>query len=600
LLKDLRHALRNLRRSAGFSCTVISTLALGIGANTAIFSVVYAALLKPLPYANPGELVSLSGFVPDLRSRFPSMAFRARDVQEFRRSNSVFSAMAALRSIDFNLTGDPTPERVHGARVSANFFSLLGVQPKLGRAFLPEEDDPGRDRVVVISHDLWTRRFSSDPGVLKRALLLNGERYVVAGVMPSGFLFPTGKKLHPRVPFGPRVDVWKPMAFTPQEIQQGGNWVYGVIARLNPGTTPDQARENLDAIAAGIPFPDGRTKLQTQVTPLHEAFSGDVRQGLVMLLGAVGLLLLIACVNLANLLLARSSARSRDGATRAALGAPMWRLSRQALTESILLALLGAAAGLLLAVCGSRLLALLGPVDSPAVQSSQLNGPVLIFTVVVALATGVAFGLIPALETARGDLYKSLAGRDATAGRRTGRLHRILVAAEVALSTGILVVAGLLLLSFVKVTNVDKGFAVERILTADFTLPEKLYPRTRRISFYREIADRMRGLPGVDSAGVVSAPPLGAEANRGESGPVYLETDTTPEHTADRPLAAFPSATRDYYAAMEIPVLAGRLPEDKEAARVVAISASLAEKLWPSESFSSVVGRRIKLNHPSL
>jgi putative ABC transport system permease protein len=245
--------------------------------------------------AKPGDLVSVSVFVPALQSRFPSLAIRARDAQEFGRSNLVFSSMAAVRSLDFNLTGVDQPERLYGARVSAGFFSMLGVAPELGRTFLPEEDVPGRDRVVVISHDLWIRSFGGDRGILNRPLSLDGESYLVVGVMPSGFLFPTGRQLHPMVAFGPRVALWKPMAFTPREIENGGNWAYGIVARLKPGTTPAQARENLDAIAAGFRFPDGRTRVRTRVVPLQEVFSGNVRQGLLMLLAAVALLLLIAC-----------------------------------------------------------------------------------------------------------------------------------------------------------------------------------------------------------------------------------------------------------------------------------------------------------------
>jgi predicted permease len=596
-LQDLQFAWRTLWKSSGFALAAICTLALGIGANTAIFSVVYAVLLKPLPYAEPGQLVSVAGVVPGMRARFPSMPMRARDFDAYRRSNSVFSGMSALRSQDVNLTGVGEPERLYGARVSANFFSTLGSQPERGRTFSPEEDEPGRDHVVVISHDLWVRRFGADPGVLNSTVSLDGQSHVVVGIMPEGFLFPTGKQLHPMVLFGPRVDVWKPMAFGAGELQQRGNWAYGCMARLKPGVSLAQAHEDLNAIAATVPFPDGRMTAQTQIVPLSEVFSGQVRQGLLVLLGATALLLLIACVNLANLLLARMSARSREFATRAALGASRWRLARQLLAESSLIASMGAVAGLLIALWGTRLLVSLGPADSPTLRSSQLNAPVLLFTAIVAVVTGVAFGLLPAFEAARGDMYGNLASRAVASGRRTGRFRRVLVSLEVALSTGLLVMAGLLLHSFVKVMNVDKGFAIERILSADLSLSGKRYPTDRVITFYQELAGRVSKLPGVISAGVVTAPPLGGKARRGENGPVYYEDDTDPARTVDRPFSTFQSVTKGYFATLGIPLRTGRLFEDQEAAPAAVISAGLARRLWPGDSFASIVGRRIKLNH---
>ena len=596
LLQDIRCAFYTLVKNPGFALAATCTLALGIGANTAIFSVVYAVLLKPLPYANPNRLVSVAGFVPKLLAIIPSLGMRASDFDAYRRSNSVFSELSALRSQDFNLTGDGEPEKLYGARVSANFFSMLGVQPERGRTFLPGEDGPGRDHVVVISHDLWVGRFGADPSVLNRAVSLDGESYVVIGIMPEGFLFPTGKQLHPLVVFGPHVDVWKPMAFTASELQQRGNWAYGCIARLKPGVSLAQAHENLNAIAATLPFPDG-TIAQAQIVPLSEVFSGKIRQGLLAMLGAVVLLLLIACVNLANLLLARMSARSREFATRAALGASRWRLVRQLLTESAMIASLGAMVGLLIAYWGTRLLVLLGPVDSPGLQSSTLNGPVLLFTVMVTAATGIAFGLAPAFEVARSDLHENLASRGASSGRRAGRIRRVLVGVEVALSTALLVGAGLLLHSFVKVMNVDKGFTVERILAADISLPAKQYSKEREAAFFQELADRVGALPGVISAGIVTAPPLGGKTGRGEGGPVYFETDTDPRVTANRPIGNFQSVTKGYFATLQVPLLSGRLLEDQEPAPAILVSAGLAHKLWPGQSLASIVGRRIKLNY---
>jgi putative ABC transport system permease protein len=587
-----------LGRNPGFALVATCSLALGIGANTAIFSVVYAVLLKPLPYAEPDRLVSIAGFVPKMRATIPTMALRAADFDAYRRSSSAFSGMAALRSRDFNLTGSGEPVRLYGARVSANLFSLLGVQPEYGRSFLPEEDAPGRDHVVVISHDLWERLFGAEPSVLNRVVSLDGESYTVVGIMPKRFLFPTGKQLHPLIMFGPHVDVWKPMAFSTVELQQGGNWAYGCVARLKPGVSLAQARESLDAIAATLPFPDGETA-RTQVVPLREAFSGRVRQGLLLLLGAVALLLLIACVNLANLLLARMSARSAELATRMALGASRWRLARQLLTESVTIAGLGAAVGLLVAYWGTRLLASLGPVDSPAARSSELSGPVLLFMIVLAVATGVAFGLAPAVAAGSGDLRERLSSRGAPSGPRAGRVGRTLVVVEVALSTALSVGAGLLLHSFAKVMNVNRGFTAERILTADLSLPRERYPTERTIAFCQELVDRVGSLPGVVAAGLVTAPPLGGKAGRGENGPVYFETDTDPAVTVERPFAEFHSVTEGYFTALNIPLRAGRLLEDREPAPATVVSAGLARRLWPGRPLEAALGHRIKLNDPA-
>jgi predicted permease len=482
------------------------------------------------------------------------------------------------------------PERLHGAIVSANFFSLLGTPPELGRTFLPEEDVPGHDRVVVISHDLWVRRFGADPRTLGRTLPLDGKSYLVVGVMPAEFPVPTGMQLMATVPFGPRVDIWKPIAFSPQDLKAECCWDYCMLARLKPGVTNAQAQVQLDAIAASIA---GRSRdlhydLRTELIPIRKILSGETGQALPLILGAVGLLLAIACLNLANLLLARISTRRREFATRAALGAPRRRLVRQLLTESLVLASFGASAGLFLAHWGTRLLVSLGPADSPALQSGRINGPVLLFTLIAALVTGVAFGLAPAFESARRDLHENLqdGSRGMTSGRRAGRLRRALVTAEVALCTGLLLVASLLLHSFVKVLSVDKGFAVEKILTADLTLSAGQSPAV----FYREILDRIRALPGVLSAGAVSALPLQHE--NGNTA-VYLETDTKP--SLDRPASLFRYVTPGYFAAMGIPLLAGRSFGDQEPAPVVAISAGLADRLWPGQPPSHVVGLRLRV-----
>jgi len=592
-LADLRYALRTLGHSPGFAVAAIATLALGIGANAAIFSVVYAVLLKPLPYARPSELVTVSSYIPEMRDRFPSLPVRATDFAEFRRSARKLAQVAAVAPMGMNLTGAGEPERLFGARVSANLFALLGTMPERGRAFRAEEDRPGKDHEVILSHDVWMRRFGGDPAMVGRTLLLDGDKYEVVGIMPAGFLFPTLKQLHPLMPLPGHIDIWKPIAFTDDDIREEGSWNYGVMARLAPGVRMAAAQQELDAICAAISksLPaEAHATLGARLTPMSAMYSGEMRQGLLALLGAVGLLLLIACVNLANLLLARLGSRGREFATRSALGASRGRLVRQLMTECVAIAAAGGLAGLAISQAGMRVLMELAPRGLEPAGGVSLNTPVLWFTALVAVATGAAFGLIPAVEAARGDLLENLkeGSRGATGGRRSGRLRRTLVAVEVALSTGLLAVGGLLLHSFERVLGVDKGFAVERVLTADLALPEKEYPGYRPVEFVHQWLESVRALPSVAAAGAVSGLPLTGDYN---TRMVFLETDN--KNRADRPVASYRIVTPGYFGAMQIPLLAGRFLAETEPAPAVLLSASLAGKLWPGVPVESVVGRRV-------
>jgi predicted permease len=597
--QDIRLTCRMLRKEPGFAAAAICTLALGIGANTAIFSVVYSVLLRPLPYDAPDELVTISSYIAQTRARFPSLPVRAVDFTELRRSNTVFAGLSALAGIDFNLTGTGEPERLSGARVSSNFFSLVGVRPEHGRTFAPEEDEPGRDRVVVISHDLWVRRFGASPGILNGTVSLNGTTHTVIGVMPALFLFPTGKQLHPLVPFGPRVDVWKPLALSRDEVASEGSWNYGVIARLKPGTGMKAAQHEMDGIMRSI---TERVRKQAHVDnidirgemgPIRQVFSGNIRRELLLMSGAVGLLLLIACVNVANLLMARTSGRGREFATRIALGASRSRLARQLLTESLVIASAGGAAGVLLAIWGTNLLASLGPADSPALHASHVNAPVLLFTIVAVLITGVAFGVVPALDSGRGDVHSDLkdGSRGVTSSGRGIRVRRTLVAVEVALCTALLMVAGLLLHSFVNVLRVDKGFVAERVLSVELSLPGRGYERARVAPFYDDLVERVRGLPGVVTAGASTMLPLVSEAN---TNGIRLESDRDYSHDLERPVAVVRNVTAGYFATLGIPLVAGRFFEGHEPIPAAVISAGLARDLWPNEPSASAIGRRIR------
>jgi predicted permease len=515
-----------------------------------------------------------------------------------RRSARQLAQLSAIAGAEFTLTGAGEPERLSGARVSSSFFGMVGIGPALGRGFTQDEDVPGRNRVVIISHDLWRARFGGDPSIVGRPVSLNGGSYVVIGVMPEGFLFPMGRQLHQYVPLGPRVDVWTPMAFSKDEIESEGSWNYGVIARLNPGVKPAAAQEELNAIARAV---SERVRVQTKgadidigfrLGPLRDVFSGNVRRELLLLMAAVALLLLIAGVNLANLLAARASSRMRELATRAAIGASRGRLLRQVVTESALLALCGAAVAIVTAYWSLQVLGSLAPPDvQVAIASSGLSAPVLLFTVGAALASGVIVGLVPALEIGRRDVFHDLrdGSRAATSARGT-RSGQALVAIETALTCGLAIVAALLLHSFYNVLQVDKGFRADRVLAVDVSLPGS-YSTAQSDIFYQQLLERVGTLPGVQSTGAVNVLPLVDESM---TRLIRLETDADYHHDVDRPVAVYRVATPGYFSTLGVPIRAGRIFQAQEPQPVAVISAGLAQRLWPGKSTASVVGRHVR------
>jgi predicted permease len=596
--QDLRYALRVLYRNPAFSAVAVLTLALGIGANVAIFGVLYQTLLKPLPYERPEELVTLSTQVPQFPARFPKLPIAANDFLEYRRSNTTFAGLAALQGRDLNLTGGGEPERLHGARVSANFFSMLGVRAAHGRDFRAEEEQEGQDDVVMISHALWQRRFGADPSLVNRTILLDGRPHTVIGILPASLLFPVGRQLDPFVTFGPRVDVWKPAAFTRAELEQEGNYDYAVLGRLRAGITPTVAQHDMDRVArlnvermkrkepniADIDF-----EMFAVITPLQTVFSGNVRQGLVLLASVVGVLLLMACINLTNLLLVRGSSRAREIATRASLGAARWRLVRQMLTESFVITALGGIVGVAFAAWAGRLLILYGP-RTAATRPWTLDPPVVGFALAAACITGLLVGVTPSLQATRRTVQSRLhADGHTVTDRRARRVGRMLVGAQVALATALLLFAALLLHSFVNVVQVDAGFAVERVLAVDLSLPAQEYTRARTVAFYRELVDRVALRPGVAAAGAISLLPI---AHEGVISTILLDTDS--QQRLDRPAALRRSVTPALFAAMDIPLLAGRTFAEQERQPVAIVSLGLARKLWPGVPLSSVVGRGVR------
>ncbi|HEU4451578.1 MAG TPA: ABC transporter permease [Longimicrobium sp.] len=576
--QDLRFALRWLAKSPGFAAVVVLTLALGIGANTAIFSVVNAVLLRPLPYPDPERIVRVWPESP-----LPPGGFVEMD--EGKRAFERLGGVGAEGA--FALTGAGGPERLEGADVTAGLFPMLGVAPAAGRGFTPDENAPGRDAVVVLSHALWQQRFGASPAVIGQRITLNGVPRTVVGVMPAGFQFPSR-----------RTQLWVPTvldAANPASYwNPGGLNVYG---RLAEGATPEQALREVRTLLPRMkekfpwPMPDA-WGAGLSVVPLQTLMAGEVRKGLMVLLGAVGAVLLIACVNVANLLLARTAARRREMATRAAMGASRMRLLRQMLTESILLSLAGGAGGLLLALAGGRVLLAALPADLPRSGEVGVDARVLGFTLLLALGTGVLFGLLPAIRASRGDLHASLKA----GGRRSGsassqRLSGALVMVEVALAVVLVIGAGLLLQSLWKLRQVDPGFRPEGVTTARLTLTGPRFEDPARVAaFYDDVLTRVRALPGVRAASVVSQLPLDGAF----SGFPFEVEGRPPAPGAAPPTAGSWVATPDHLRAMGIPLLRGRSFEAADGAgsvRVALVNEALARRYWPGED---PIGKRLR------
>jgi putative ABC transport system permease protein len=582
LSQDLRYAVRMLLKSPGFTAVAVFTLALGIGANTAIFSVVNAVLLRPLPYPDSDRLVQVASTHRQLERWYDWVSYP--DFVDWRNENRVFENMAAYRTFGFNLAGGGQPEFVPGMFVSASLFSVLRAEPTLGRSFLPEEEQPGRNRVVIISHGLWQRRFGSDPGLIGKAVQIDGESYTVVGIMPPSFNFP---------PAGWRNrDIWVPGTRGPERDDRNSH-NHWVVARLKPGVTIEQAQANMEAIARslGQRYPGDRY-MGVRVTLLQEKVANNIRPALLVLMGAIGLVLLIACANLANLLLARGVTRQKETAVRQALGASRRRLLRQWLTESLLLALLGGAAGLLLAFQGIELLIRWGP-NLPRLEETTIDLRVLAFTFLLSLASGLIFGIAPALQSSKIDLQEALkesGTRSPVLGR--ARTRSLLVMAEVALALMLLVSAGLLIRSFVRLLEVDPGFNPERILTGEILLPTPKYAEPRRqVAFFKEAVERVEALPGVQAAGGSSSVPLFDN----DTGGIQIEGRPEPHPGELAVEAERPKVTPGYFRAMGIPLLRGRTftwADNQDSLPVAIISKMAAELYWPNED---PIGKRVSI-----
>jgi putative ABC transport system permease protein len=581
LLNDIRFAIRSLARTRTFTVTALLTLALGISVNTAIFSVIDSVLLTPPPFDAPSRIVSIEAENERQGLKGASVAYP--DMLEWRANAHAFEQVAVIRGQSFNVAGDDRAERAIGARVSVNFFRVFGVRPQLGRAFLPEEETSGRERVLVLSDGYWRRRFAASPAVIGRQLLVNGWQYTIVGVMPRTFAYP------------PTAEVWSPFAADSQAMQRGSRFVRAV-GRLAPGATVKQGTTELNAIAKRLEreYPGSNTGWRATARPIQDVMVGRGPAILYTFLGAVGFVLLIACANVANLLLARATGRSREVAVRKALGASSWRLTRQLLTESIVLAIGGATLGVLLALWEVRLLRAVIPVPLPPWLTVHVSVRALGFTVLLAVVTGVIAGIVPALRLAGGSVRESLAtGVRGSGSAGRSRTQRVLVVAEVALAVVLLAGAGLLMTSLLRLQSISPGFSADGVLAARLTLAGPRYQsKAAMVRFYDELLSRLRDVPGVVEAAAAGALPLSGSANTSN---FHIPGRPSPGEGQD-PTSRWERVTPGYFRALGIPLEAGRefAIEDKaDAPAVVVVTEAWAATFYPGAR--DVVGRHVAL-----
>lgn len=580
LWQDLKHGFRVLRASPGFAAVAVLSLALGIGANTMIFSVVNAVLLNPLPFPDSARLVRLGESHANYKGNFTYASFH--DLGDETES---LENIAAARFWSDNITDGGEPEQVSIMLVSANFFPALGVPPQLGRTFLPEEDGPGRDNVVVLSHALWQRRYGGDPNLIGKTIKFGSRELTVLGVMPSGF--------QSSILFSGQYDLWAPLSASGSLRDNRRSHLLAVIARLKPRATIAQAEAELAGLAAGIeqrnPGVDD-PELGVTVVGLQERLVAPMRPALLVLLCAVGCVLLIACVNVANLLLARSATREREMAIRLALGASRWRIARQLLTESALLGLAGGAAGLLLAVWGVDSIIALAPGNLPRIDEVRIDGRVLGFTLVTSLLTGILFGIAPALQLPRLSIHEVVKdGVRGSTGTRRRWLRHFLVVSEVAVALVLLIGSGLLINSFWRLQQVDRGFDAKNLLTLNLTLSRYSTPE-QQVAFLRQVLERVAQAPGARAVGLASTLPL-----QGGPSTEFVIEDRPPLALGDEPSADIRIVDANYFRAMGIPLRAGRPFSETDsttAPMVMVINENMARRFWPDEDS---IGKRVTM-----
>ena len=591
VMQDVRYALRHLASNPGFTAVMTLTLALSIGANSAIFSVIEGVLLKPLPYPHAEQIVRL--FLSS--SEFPKFPLNPFDFRDFRARNKSFQSMAAFSRGDMQLSGTGEPLALSGFRITAGYFGVLGLKPELGREFDRNAEIPGNGQQVILSNRLWHTRFNAAPDIVGRKVTLNMQPYTVIGVMPPGTAHP-GNDYH-SLPYGESVDAWWPFEFAGDPAQRGPHYVEG-IGRLKDGLTAEQADAEMNALMAQLGREhEGDQGWKVLVIPLYREIVGANQRLLLVLLGAVAMVLLIACANAANLLLARAAARQREVAVRLALGAPRRRLIRQMLTESLLIAMLGGGLGAALAKGGVRALVALLPAGFPRAHDIHVNAPVFAFTFFVSIFTGVLFGLAPALQASHMDPKRGLyeGGRSSTGSARQQRLRNALVVSEVSLACVLLIGAGLMLRSFLNQLNLDPGFKQDHVLTAVLSLPQAEYKTgADNARFFARLMAALRSIPGVQYAGAGSDLPwTGYDENEG----VTIEGKQPRPHQKFH--ARYHMATPDYFRALGTPLVRGRFFTDADtnnAPKVLIINPAMASLYWPNED---VIGKRVTFeDHP--
>jgi len=582
MLQDIRFAFRTFLKSPGFTVVAILALALGIGANAALFSVINAVLLTPLPYQHPEQLVRVyETFLPKGYGSVSTPNFL-----DWRKQNHVFEHLEAFSAGSINLQGDANPERIPLVVATAGLFDMLGAKPIQGRTFLPDEDQPGKPDVAVISERLWQRRFGRDPKLLGSSITLDGQATTVIGIMPAAFQFPPGNST---------VTVWMPLQFSPRNLSQRGSHWMAVAGRLKPGIDIVGATAEMKQIAArlAIEIPGSQKGRSVLLSSLQDVLVGNIRPALLILMGSVGFVLLIACANVANLLLARAASRRREVAVRAALGASRSRLVRQFLTESVLLALAGGALGAFLGAEGVQALVFLASRQIPRSTEVRLDGTVFLFLLAVSVAAGIIFGVVPAFQSAGHDLQDGLkeGGRSGGVGGRRERFRNALVIAEFALALVLLIGAGLMLRTFVALSAIQPGLVSNGVLTMSVSVPEGKYPNNSMWQrFYEPALERIRALPGVRAAGMISLLPLQSWGNNGDFG-----IEGRPQQEPGRqPFAEYRSVSPGYFRAMGIPIVKGRDVGDQDSANatpVIFINDALAKRYFPGED---PVGKKIQ------
>ncbi|MDT5293950.1 MAG: putative transport system permease protein [Acidobacteriota bacterium] len=595
--QDIRYGVRILLKSPVFTAVAILALGLGVGANTAIFSIVNSILLRPLSYENPERLVMVWEMNAKRGGEIPTSFLNFADLRD---ANKGLEGLGAFADGTFNLTGGSEPEKVTGVRVTAPLFSVLGARALKGRVFLPEEDQPAAAPALILSHGLWQRSFGANPNLVGQTVALNGESYTVVGVMPPGFRFPpsfTATIASSQFTMA-QADLWVPLK--PDEVtkaREARNLL--MVGRLKPGVEPEQAEAELSVVAKRLQteYPVVDADMGVRVTPLQKQVTGDIRLALIVLFGAVGCVLLIACANVANLLLAKAAGRQKEIAVRLALGASRMRVIRQLLTESVLLGVASGLLGLLLAAWGIRQLIALTPPSLSRLNDVSIDGRVLFFTLVVSLVTSLVFGLAPALQASKSDLHETLkeGGRSNAAGRKQNRLRSLLVISEVALALVLLIASGLMLKSFVRLQSVDPGFDPSNLITLELQLPTNSYgEKHQQLAFQQQLVERVGAIPGVRRAAAVDNLPFsGNEINNSftvEGRPVT--------NVNERPRLFQRSVSPGYFLTMGIPFRAGRpfaAGDDADAAPVAIINETAAHLLWPNED---ALGKRMKKGKP--